>query len=131
MKVCNNCETVFGEVNSCFCPVRGCGGNVIDIDENLFEAYKILNEKDYCTNYCCSAHSCEAKDEYWCVNTYISFEEAYDFAELPVGFEFGEGDKTVIRKRYKNGLTSVQLQKQIWKTAKDVLEWAVDLRPNY
>ena len=131
MKICNCCDTVFKDdifTSYSGCPVRFCGGEVIEIDENLFEVYRLLNEKGYITKYCCSAHSISS-----CPQTYIQFKGDIKFPKLPTGFKvetrhFGE-DETVtnLYKRYALNLPTIELQRQIWATALKLLNWATRL----
>lgn len=148
MKICTTCKTVFEKdfpnsrnnlFNSNFrepfraiyddnrcneCPLRNCHGTIIEIDENLFEVYKILNEKGYPTIACCSGHV--IKDY-----TYINFQGNLSFSSLPNGFiekhrKFSNETypQTIIVKNYDNKLSSIELQKQLWSTAQDILNWA-------
>ena len=143
MKICVVCESIFKDYAIFVegnCPLRNCCGEVIEIDENLYEAYKLLNEKDYMTTYCCSGHSYDEVDGCNAVNTYISFYGEVNFAKLPIGFKLeryeyinGAGNLVPsigIRKKYQKDLTSIELQKQLWKTSIEVLEWAEKLGVN-
>ena len=54
MKICDQCKTVFDDEKFRFkvndiCPIRKCEGTLIEIDENLLEAYLLLNAKGYIT----------------------------------------------------------------------------------
>jgi hypothetical protein len=131
MKVCNLCGVVFKDdiltqyVN---CPIRDCPGEIIEIDENLFEVYRLLQEKGYCTKNCCSAHSISNPPQ-----TYIQFCGEVDFPELPAGFSLeimrtrGSEKVTNIYKRYPANLSSIELQKRIWETMRTLLDWAEKL----
>jgi hypothetical protein len=135
VKLCDTCSTVFKDnifVTYCEsfnnCPLRDCIGNIIEIDENLYEAYKILNEKGYSTRYCCSAHSFKEQPF-----MYIQFYGNYAFQNLPVGFKFENNiitednfrfHTTTITKKFNRDLSSVKLQVRIWKAAQDILKWA-------
>ena len=137
MKICNICDVIFKDDIFTFygsCPLRGCSGSLIEIDENLYEAYKGLNEKGYITIYCCSAHSFGGY-----TSTYISFHGKYSFPVLPVGFKVEkkyikdmseEKDIciTTISKMHDRKLSNYNLQMQIWKTARDVLIWVEKLK---
>ena len=135
MNICDTCGAIFK--NSVFttycdsfgnCPLRECYGYLIEIDENLYEAYKVLNEKGYITRNCCSAHSFSERPK-----TYIQFSGRYSFPSLPTGFKVEmrndeSGDCiTTISKTLNKEMVSTDLQRKIWKTAQDVLNWSEKL----
>lgn len=128
MKICNACETVFEyDLDLKDCPIKGCFGEIVEIDENLFETYKILNRKGYFTANCCSGHSSLGERD--CPQTYIQFYNKIKFIRLPKEFvaethRINNGYVTNISKSYDKKLSSVEMQKQIWNTSLDVLEWA-------
>ena len=132
MLICSECGTIFNDDFLGYdglCPLRNCTrADLIEIDENLYETYLMLNEKGYCTRNCCSAHSFDD-----CPQTYIQFQEFYPFLSLPIDFKVEERSLdsdppyTTISKAFDRQMPSVGLQKQIWQTAKDVLEWAESL----
>ena len=136
MKICDTCSTIFKDnVFSTYCesynncPLRECSGHIIEIDENIYEVYRILNEKGYVTRNCCSAHSFSEHPQ-----TYIQFYGDLSFPSLPDGFELkhdsieNEGEITTISKNYNKKLSSVELQMDIWDTSKDLLKWAESLK---
>lgn len=131
MKICSNCCTVFADsavTTNENCPVRFCCGSVIEIDENLFEVCLLLNANEYFTTSCCAGHSTDA-----CPRTYIQFMGEVDFPYLPSGFELetvfsDEGEVlTNMSKLYDRHLPSTELQKQIWETVRELLDWAENL----
>ena len=105
-----------------FCPKLGCDGEVVEIDELMIPVIKTLNEKGYCTEYCCSGHY---GDGY--TNTYIKFSEWVELPEeLPDGFVYEERGN-VIRKNYVDNLHPNQKYIEILNTTKDLIEWADNL----
>lgn len=44
------------DYNMDICPKAGCEGSVVEIDELMVPTIKLLNEKGYMTEYCCSGH---------------------------------------------------------------------------
>ena len=131
MRVCNNCETIFedyleAEIN--YCPIRECGGEVIDIDDNMFEIYLILNEKGYWTENTCSGHSYSQLPR-----TYIQFREDIPFSKLPKDYilnehrEITKETKALISRSYNRELSRKDLQITIWESLRDLLIWAEEL----
>ena len=112
-----------------FCPKNNCYGEIAEIDELLIPTIKVLNQKGYLTDYCCSAHAYEIHEA---SNTYISFSEGIMPPNIPIGFQLeGNGeDKYVIRKCYENISSEGSFFIEILKTAKTIFEWAMELPDN-
>ena len=128
MYLCLNCFEVYSNEyrydrrDYNFCPKLGCDGEVVEIDELMIPVIKTLNEKGYCTEYCCSGHY---GDGY--TNTYIKFNEWVELpAALPDGFIYEERGN-VIRKNYVDNLHPNQKYIEILNTTKDLIEWADNL----
>ena len=128
MYLCLNCFEVYSNEyrydrrDYNFCPKLGCDGEVVEIDELMIPVIKTLNEKGYCTEYCCSGHY---GDGY--TNTYIKFSEWVELPEeLPDGFVYEERGN-VIRKNYVDNLHPNQKYIEILNTTKDLVEWADNL----
>ena len=128
MYLCLNCFEVYSNEyrydrrDYNFCPKLGCDGEVVEIDELMIPVIKTLNEKGYCTEYCCSGHY---GDGY--TNTYIKFSEWVELPEeLPDGFVYEERGN-VIRKNYLDNLHPNEKYIEILNTAKDLIEWADNL----
>ena len=128
MYLCLNCFEVhsnkyrYDRRDYNFCPKLGCDGEVVEIDELMIPVIKTLNEKGYCTEYCCSGHY---GDGY--TNTYIKFSEWVELPEeLPDGFVYEERGN-VIRKNYVDNLHPNQKYIEILNTTKDLIEWADNL----
>ena len=128
MYLCLNCFEVYSNEyrydrrDYNFCPKLGCDGEVVEIDELMIPVIKTLNEKGYCTEYCCSGHY---GDGY--TNTYIKFSEWVELPEeLPDGFVYEERGN-VIRKNYVDNLHPNQKYIEILNTTKDLIKWADNL----
>ena len=111
-----------------YCPIRDCSSEAIEIDDNMFRAFKILDKKGYTARFYSSAHS------RYCPKTYISFWGNLSFPHLPTGFiiehkYYVDEDiyVTTISKDYDSKLSGIELQKQIWQTSLCVLNWADSL----
>ena len=128
MYLCLNCFEVYSNEyrydrrDYNFCPKLGCDGEVVEIDELMVPVIKTLNEKGYCTEYCCSGHY---GDGY--TNTYIKFSEWVELPEeLPDGFVYEERGN-VIRKNYVDNLHPNEKYIEILNATKDLIEWADNL----
>ena len=128
MYLCLNCFEVYSNEyrydrrDYNFCPKLGCDGEVVEIDELMVPVIKTLNEKGYCTEYCCSGHY---GDGY--TNTYIKFSEWVELPEeLPEGFVYEERGN-VIRKNYIDNLHPNEKYIEILNATKDLIEWADNL----
>lgn len=91
-KLCLDCGTVFtakmqydyyAKGQHEYCPIESCGGELIEVDDNMTYIIKTLNDKGYGTTYCCGAHA-----EHLNVNTYIMFKDDIDVhdIDMPKGF---------------------------------------------
>lgn len=129
--VCTKCFEIYNinnikkpfDLKEYFCPKINCTGEIHEIDELIYEAIKILNQKGYKTKHCCSGHLYDEP-----IQTYISFEKNIVIPSVPNNFGFNyEGN--VIRKildDYKNKNLSERLNYVI-ETHKDILDWVNDL----
>ena len=104
-----------------FCPIRGCIGLLVEIDENIIETILILNKKGYRTLESCSGHLKGLGS-----SVYILFDDRYVFDTLPNGFSidyayYSENDM-LIGKSINGDISDRQME--IWNTSKDLLEWA-------
>lgn len=130
MRICPCCDTVFEDTIVPYspCPIRFCGGDIIDIDENLYEVYCLLNEKGYTTRNACSGHSGSSYPQ-----TYIQFFGQVGLPCIPAGFKvetrlIEEGEMvTNLFKRHPANLSSTELQRRLWATARTLLNWAEQL----
>ena len=112
------------------CPKASCGNNyVVEVDELLLMAVKILNQKGYITENCCSGHTYESSP-----NSYIMFNDEVELPSLPKGYKddldihphtFKE-KTNCIRKNFI-GESEVEIQKEIFESAREVLIWADSL----
>jgi len=139
--ICNSCAKLFKEnaiinysdfefehLNETICPISECDGYIIEPEENLFEAYKVLIRKGYkITDYC----PAEITDSvYECM---LFFDGDYDFDCVPKGFvinkeneevNYEEKVTTILVKRYPDKLTGIELQKKVLRTAIDIINWS-------
>lgn len=53
--MCMGCYEIYnGDLG--MCPKANCEGEVVEIDELMVPAIRLLNEKGYMTEFCCSGH---------------------------------------------------------------------------
>ena len=135
MLICFGCDTVFEPGNLfdvSFCPVRRCHHDVADIDDNIFEAVRLLNRKGYETRFCCSGHSTDTLPR-----LYINFCGHIYFEDLPDGFqiEYSEsnienrcgGRVTTISRQYNRNQSNHDLQREIWLVCDEIIIWVKEL----
>ena len=124
------------------CPIRGCWGETILVDENMIPIVAALNNKGYRTSHCCSGHIWEGSV------TYIQFEDRLVGVEPPEGFimdhlhditdgnnktriDNGEDplyDSKVYSMTYTDKL--YDKQKKIYDNLSTLLKWAEGLPEN-
>lgn len=134
MKICLTCDTIFQRepyyLNTVNydgitpCPIHNCYGEVVDIDDNFFEAIRTLNRLDYRTKFCCSGHT-------WSNSAYICFEEGIveqSFPNLPHGFtpDKDQSHGLLIRSSSKGTTTSEQLI-SLAEIASELTNWTESL----
>ena len=133
MRICTKCGTVFEnyfEFDGMCCPIKNCYGEIIEVENDMYEIYKILIEKGYKiqdinTNQSFDKHIYDGILDYRQINTFVDFANDYNFKLLPEGYEkFG----TRINKAYDCKLSGSELQKMIWKALYGLLEWAESLK---
>ena len=112
-----------------FCPKTSCNGQLIEIDELMIPTIKVLNEKGYCTKFCCSGHYYGQTP-----NGYIMFEEGIDIPNLPKGWDKEECNGCVtIRSTMLDGAgirPTIKDFKKICDNAKILIDWANKLPDN-
>ena len=68
--------------NKCFRPKCNCNeSEKVEIDDGILDSIRILNEKGYITEFCCSGHK-----ENTIFQCYIMFKNKEHFLDLPNGF---------------------------------------------
>lgn len=82
--LCFDCYEVYDEPQRYdVCPKSYCSGSVQFIDELMLPIIVELNQKGYCTEYCCSGHAYNYNDPYIKFNHYLL--ECWEMTELFVG----------------------------------------------
>lgn len=73
LSVCDKCFHVFDRSSlvDCYCPIHLCEGEIIELDERIYEAFVIFNNKGYNTLASCSGHSFSKIDDF---SPYICFK---------------------------------------------------------
>jgi hypothetical protein len=104
-------------------------GKLADIDELLLPAIILLNDKGYCTKYCCSGHYFNRERG----SAYILFEDFVEgkaFKTIPKGFKKEKGNsKEVVIRRDFHAKEPNAMHREALEISRDVLEWAEHLRP--
>lgn len=119
------------------CPLTSCGDlNVVEIDDMILPIIKILNEKGYITEYCCSGHSYEDN-----TNTYIAFNIETIPKVLPKGFILegeqyykdnnwtflGDINNMICMRKWYKDIPKSKLHNAILQTHLDLMEWVEGL----
>jgi hypothetical protein len=126
MKICPLCSQIFkrnsNSQNDSQCPNLNCDGKVLDIDDDILETIKQLNNKGYSTVSSCSGHT-------WGGDPYILFD--VNVRVLPSGpkefdFEFDGNERLRI---YKSIPTTSEIERlRILNIATlDLLDWALTI----
>ena len=84
----------------CACPKRNCDGRIIEVDDMIAPAVKILNEKGYFTTGSCSGHMEEAFSEF-----YIEFMNGVTLETVPKGC-------TVVKVTDEDGAEFIRMSKK-------------------
>ena len=129
--LCLDCGEVYNSSNlninelleEVWCPKSNCCGTLVEIDELLIPTIKLLNDKGYYTQFCCSGHYTGQHSR-----TYITFDEGIDVPYVPNGFK---------KETYNNHVlieSNTPLRKPTFKdfyricdNAKTLLKWANSL----
>ena len=70
--MCMGCYEVY-DWNMEMCPKTGCEGNIVEIDELMLPIIKMLNQKGYITEYCCSGHVYgNGSSSYICLREFVT-----------------------------------------------------------
>ena len=128
MKIGNGVDIML-VCNRCFRPLKDCKCNriptLVEIDDDILEHIRLLNEKGYYTEYCCSGHL----DDIW-FRPYITFKDFYDFETQPKFFEYNKrlnGLYYIVKWENK---TDSEWRNQIaTESRKELLDWIKQL-PN-
>lgn len=102
------------------CPDIECdsgGTELFEIDELMVKPIRILNQKNYLTQNCCSGH---LYDDF--ISAYIMFEEGMRPEEAPKGWEL-EGENTIRYRKTSKNVTSL-------KYIMDLIKWCEELPEN-
>ena len=76
--------------DKCFRPKCNCNESTrVEIDDGILDSIRILNEKGYITEFCCSGHKENA-----IFQCYIMFKNKEHFLDLPKGFTLYKKGKT-------------------------------------
>jgi len=137
-KMCDRCSNILGAYDDQYgCPLIGCRGHLIIVDELMLPIIQELRVKGYRTLFCCSGHLGDP-------GIYIRFGENYDFGPVPKDFRF-EHDTQPVRsgRSYQDGpvcLTlraikskdlgcNIKMQRYILTRMMTLLTWVENLPP--
>lgn len=99
--LCLSCYETY-EISLQTCPKTSCYGCVAEIDDLMLPTVMLLNQKGYCTKFCCSGHTYEKA-----CYPYISFDSFLN--EVLSEDEFNEVFKTLPEPWYiENNIPSMR-----------------------
>ena len=105
------------------CPLVDCVGTIFEVDELMLEPIKILNNKGYITQYCCSGHVYQST-----VRGYVSFHRDINIDSAPKGWYLDENCIRYNEDYDEDRLASdVQRRKYIDTKIENLLEWVMNL----
>jgi len=86
--ICDSCYIRFDLIDASEqCPILGCDGETIVIDDLMMDTIEVLWRKGYETQYCCSGHITEVS-----FHCYIRFVSKTVFGDSPHGFTYVPGE---------------------------------------
>jgi len=108
-----------------FCPKLKCIGQVIEVDDMFLPIIRLLNNKGYYTEHCCSGHV--GTDTY---DSYISFDKTIQgLLLIPEGYiEEKDNNKYCIRRNYSDKLNDIDFHLELLNNAIETLNWAKELK---
>lgn len=128
MKTCFNCGHIFNNKSlreDDHCPIDGCCGRVEEVDENIYEVRKTLNEKGYPTVHGCAGHLGGS-------NPFVVFENdvaVWSFDHLPKRFELYLEEAVVLTTEIKAQKFTDKLI-ELAKADAELFRWAESLPPS-
>lgn len=111
--VCSKC---FNTPDKCTCEFQPY--YLVNIDRNIQNVIRVLNEKGYMTRYCCESHN--END-----SIYIMFARDYGFDTLPDGFI--RNASNVIRHEYERRMDYDEFLEDKQRHLKALLDWCEGL----
>ena len=139
-KVCMNCfESYSNEITNLtayhdedglffICPKRGCGGEIIEIDDLLVSTIILLNKKGYYTEESCSGHI----EDIFAAPYIIFSPEVEMLPNIPISCSLGvletpEGDKQLVLTRDIDEENTIYRYQAILNNALQWYNWALTL----
>lgn len=132
--LCLDCGEVYNSeqlnlspfIEDILCPKSSCHGYLIEVDELLIPTIKLLNDKGYTTNYCCSGHYNNHNPR-----CYILFAEGIDIPNVPKRFKKVKfGNCISLESLYSSKRQSYRDFYEICDNVKSLLKWAINLPNN-
>jgi len=126
--LCNVCGNVFDgkyiKVNKYSyeteCPISDCCGSIFEVDEEMIIPIKVLNDKGYATQFCCSGHLYGTPGE-----GYIQFYNDYIPTTAPKGWII---DGNSIRYRFSKNATAIKKLKERHSKIEALVKWCDELK---
>lgn len=109
------------------CPLASCGGTCVEIDENIIEPIRMLNNKGYRTKFSCAGHVFSKESAYVAFDQYLYPE---NYLDLPKGWKadkFVGWGNYIIRYEIKGDLNSKERFLDQFNAMKNLMDWAESL----
>lgn len=128
MIFCPSCKHFFNHslLSGHPCPIAGCNGETVHLDDHMFPIMLALEEKGYLPLGGSSGNFWQSSP---C--TYIELECYPDeVPEAPQGFALvSDADVTIISKSYDEDLSMLELNAQIAEAVRSLSDWVEALEP--
>ena len=112
------CPTCFRRLDKCTCEFHPW--NLINVDRNIQEQIRILNEKGYRTRYCCESHNPQD-------GIYIAFAQDYEPPYVPDGFVMRKNGAMYHTYKGATAKSWELYEKDKEKYLSVLLDWCVNL----
>lgn len=132
MHVCMECFEIYDKrfLNDRYdeipCPKEDCSGDVVELDELIAPTIILLNEKGYCTKFCCSGHWYSHSS-----TVYIFFFDDCVPPYIPKSFKWDDYREPIntMRARYDEKSDESKYDFVV-RMNKELFEWAINLPEN-
>ncbi len=118
------CPKCFNQLNKCVCkfyPPR----DLINIDKDIQEHIRILNQKGYKTENCCAGHLYSYKKSI--TEIYIDFVNWAELPNIPDGFK-KDKNRNIIRHLFiTRNLTDEEFERERQNKLDNLLKWCNEL----
>lgn len=130
--LCLDCYEIYN-MHLPYCPKPLCNGHVIEVDELMLVSIRLLNEKGYYTQFCCSGHVYSYNSPYILFDSLLSevledmqMDPEKIFNNLPEPWKLEDKDsfgRVYLRCNIEESKNIVKLQKDICNANMKILNY--------